>query len=108
MSPPRQGWDGFQRRLTSICYVEPVWVTFYDGATHRADSYDEFCGLAVSHDLENFRSLSTDSPWVRSPHGSGSIRYLQALPVDGKMHYFYEYTRADSAHELRHNVVGLI
>ncbi|MCZ6794565.1 MAG: hypothetical protein O7J95_13230 [Planctomycetota bacterium] len=104
MSPPQHGWDGFQRRLTSVCYLEPVWVVHYDGATQRADSYDEFCGLAISHDLENFRFLSADGPWVKSAHGTGSIRYLQALLVGDEVHYFYEYTRADLAHELRHSV----
>ena len=107
MRPPGTGWDGFQRRITSVCPLSPVWVAFYDGATHRADSYDEFCGLAVSHDLNDFRSLSTDRPWVKSPHASGSIRYLEALPVGQTLHYYYEYTREDASHELRHNAVRL-
>ena len=108
MGPAGSGWDGFQRRVTSVCPLPPVWVAFYDGATHRADSYDEFCGLAVSHDLSEFRTVSVDRPWVESPHASRSIRYLDALPVGSTMHYFYEYARADASHELRHNAVPLV
>jgi hypothetical protein len=107
MRPRQHGWDAFNVRITSVCRLSPVWLAFYDGATHRADSYDEFCGLAVSHDLENFRPLSVQAPWAASPHASGSIRYLDALVVDDTMHYFYEYARPDKSHELRHNAVPL-
>jgi hypothetical protein len=107
MQPRQHGWDAFNVRITSVCHLAPAWLAFYDGAGHRADSYDEFCGLAVSHDLVQFRSLSVDEPWVKSPHASGSIRYLDALPLGDTMHYFYEYARADKAHELRHNLVKI-
>jgi hypothetical protein len=107
MAPRGHGWDAFNVRITSVCYFPPVWLAFYDGGTHRADSYDEFCGLASSQDLIHFRSLSESAPWVKSPHASGSIRYLDALLVGDTMHYFYEYTRADKAHELRHSAVSL-
>lgn len=107
MAPTRQGWDGFNVRITSVCRLDAVWVAFYDGATNRADSYDEFCGLATSHDLVDFHRLTVRGPWVTSPHGSRSIRYLEALVVGDSIHYFYEYTRPDRSHELRHNVVPL-
>ncbi|MBW3541074.1 MAG: hypothetical protein KY476_12465 [Planctomycetes bacterium] len=107
MEPRQSGWDAFNVRITSVCRLPPVWLAFYDGATHRADSYDEFCGQAVSEDLVNFRRLSVNAPWIRSPHASGSIRYLDALPVDDTLHYFYEYTRPDRSHELRHSAVPL-
>jgi hypothetical protein len=107
MSPRQQGWDAFNVRITSVCHLAPVWLAFYDGATHRADSYDEFCGLATSLDLVNFRPVSVAAPWVTSPHASRSIRYLDAIVVDNTMHYFYEYTRADKSHDLRHSAAAL-
>jgi hypothetical protein len=107
LEPPGQGWDAFQRRMTSVVFLPPVWVGFYDGATHRADSYDEFCGVATSFDLETWRCSAAPQPWVVSPYGTGSIRYLSALAVRDQMHYFYEYTRPDRGHELRHSVVPL-
>ncbi len=97
--------DCFQARITSILYLPPVWSVFYDAARHRADGYDEFCCLAVTRDFVNFSRLSLREPWVKSPHASGCIRYLDALMVEGEIHYFYEYARADRSHELRHNKV---
>ncbi|WP_171074138.1 hypothetical protein [Nonomuraea basaltis] len=38
---------------------------------------------------------------MTSPHGSGSVRYLDALILDGHWWFYYEMTRADGAHELR-------
>ena len=107
LSPRKTGWDGFNTRMTSICYLPPLWLAFYDGATHRADTYDEFCGLATSMDLEKFSMINEDGPWIKSPHGSGSIRYLDALPVGNTLHYYYEYCLADGSHELRHNAVDI-
>lgn len=107
LEPAASGWDVFQRHMTSVIYLPPVWIGFYDGATQRADSYDEFCGQAWSTDLEHWRCSTSPKPWVVSRHASGSIRYLSALPVGDQMHYFYEYTRSDRAHELRHSVVPL-
>jgi len=104
---PGPGWDSFQRRISSLVYLPPVWVAFYDGARHRADGYDEFCGLAVTHDLVNFTQVSTGGPWVQSPHASGCIRYLDAIVRGNEIHYFYEYARPDRGHELRHNCVPL-
>jgi len=36
---------------------------------------------------------------VQSPHGC--IRYIEAVPVDGAIYYYYEWTREDGSHELR-------
>jgi len=107
MRPRQHGWDAFNTRITSVVYLPPTWLAFYDGATHRADSYDEFCGLAVSQNLVDWRPVSVAGPWIKSPHASGSIRYLDAVLVDDTMHYFYEYTRPDQAHELRHSAVNV-
>ena len=104
---PGEGWDCFQARVTSLLYVPPAWFVFYDGAGGRADSYDEFTGLAVTWDFEEFRRLSVDGPWVKSPHASRSIRYLEALRVGDRIHYFYEYARPDRSHELRHSSVSI-
>jgi len=105
--PTGSGWDGSRVRLTSVCYLAPLWLAFYDGSPHRAAWEAEATGLCLSHDLVQFRSVTTSEPWLRSPVGTGALRYLEALPVNDSMHYFYEYARADGAHELRHNAVPL-
>ena len=34
-----------------------------------------------------------------SPYGC--IRYVEVLPVEDALYYYYEYTREDGSHELR-------
>lgn len=48
---------------------------------------------------------TTDGPWLTSPHGSHSLRYVDVAPVEGELWIYYEYARADGAHELRLNKV---
>jgi hypothetical protein len=64
--------------------------------------------LAVSTDLRAWRRLTpSHRPWVRSSHATGSVRYVDVVLVGDMAHYFYEYARADRAHELRHAAVRL-
>ncbi len=106
--PGPQAWGGINVRPSALLYIEPVWTLLFDEGTTRADSYDEHCMLAVSTDLRAWRRLTpSHSPWVRSCHASGSVRYVDAVIVGGTVHYFYEYARADRAHELRHAAVPL-
>lgn len=106
--PGEQGWGGNNVRPSSLVYLPPVWSLLFDEGTSRADSYDEQCMLAVSPDLQSWRRLTpTHRPWVRSAHASGSVRYVDVVPVGDTLHYFYEYARADRAHELRHAAVSL-
>jgi len=106
--PGPQGWGGINVRPSALIYLAPVWSLLFDEGATRADSYDEQCMLAVSTDCRTWRRLTpSHAPWVRSAHGTGSVRYVDALLVGGSVHYFYEYTRADQAHELRHAAVEL-
>jgi hypothetical protein len=46
--------------------------------------------------------LTTDGPQLRSPHASGSLRYVTALRgAAGEIFPYYEYARVDCAHDLR-------
>lgn len=92
-------WGHFRSRLNSIVYLPPVYIGFFDGGTTMYDQYEEWCGTAISHDLERWTRVSTNGPWVRSPHGC--IRYVTPLIVDNEILYYYEYTRQDGSHELR-------
>lgn len=98
-------WGGFRARISSVVYLPPVYVGFFDGGTTAYDMYEEWCGVAISHDLEKWTRVSTNGPWVRSPYGC--IRYIDALVVDDAIWYYYEYTRKDGSHELRVNKVNL-
>lgn len=95
------GWDSYQTRLNSIARIDGAWIGLYDGAASAAENYEEHCGLAISHDLTHWTRLTTRAPWVTSPHGSTSLRYVDAVPMGDELWLYYEYARADGAHELR-------
>lgn len=94
-------WDSYQARLNSIVPVKGGYVGFYDGSSSAEENYEERCGIAVSGDLFTWKRLSGDTPWVTSPWGTGSVRYVDALIEGGEWWLYYELTRADGAHELR-------
>jgi hypothetical protein len=92
-------WGLFRARINSVIYLPPVYIGFFDGGTTMYDCYEEWCGIAYSHNLEQWTRISTNGPWVKSTYGC--IRYMDALIVDDAIWYYYEYTRKDGSHELR-------
>lgn len=106
-APGSCGWDRYCRRLNSVVPLPanrspgPRYLGFYDGCASHLENYEEMCGVAVSDDLMHWRSLSPDEPRFASPHASKSLRYLDAKPAGGTVHLFYEFARADGAHDLR-------
>jgi hypothetical protein len=103
--PPASGWDAYATRLGAFLYLPPVFAGFYDGSASVVENYEERTGLAVSLDLRRWDRVSVDGPALVSPHASGSLRYLDALPLDDAILYYYEYAREDGSHELRVNRV---
>ena len=95
------GWCRYQARLGSVVPVTGGYVGFFDGSASREENYEERCGIAVSSDLFTWRCLSDDGPWVVVPHGSGSVRYVDAQILAGEWWLYFEMTRPDQAHELR-------
>ncbi|MFE4423407.1 hypothetical protein [Streptomyces sp. NPDC056817] len=105
------GWDRYESRLN--CVVPATgggYLGFYDGSASCQENYEERCGLAVSYDLRTWTKLTPDAPLVTTPHGTGSVRYVDVAPVtttdsgDGTADdwlVYFELTRADGAHELR-------
>jgi len=98
-------WDAYQTRLNTVLYRPPAWVGLYDGSAGHVGNYEERTGLAMSLDLRTWERLTPDVPALTSPHGSGSLRYVDVLAHSGKLRYYYEYARPDGSHELRSNVV---
>ncbi|MGN6242705.1 MAG: hypothetical protein ACTHQ3_03420 [Motilibacteraceae bacterium] len=96
-----QGWDRYQARLNSFADLGGLYLAFYDGSADAAGNYEERTGVALSHDLQRWTRLSTRAPWLVSPHASGSLRYLDIVPVQDEWFCYYEYARPDQAHELR-------
>lgn len=94
-------WDRYQARLNCIAPLGAGFLGFYDGSASADENYEERAGIAISFDLENWRRLTPDEPWVTSRHGTGSVRYVDAVSVDDEWWLYYETTRSDGAHELR-------
>lgn len=106
-SPTEDGWDSYCARISSVLYLPPVFTGFYDGSRSEKENYEERVGLAVSSDLRRFDRVTTDGPLFAWPQGSGSVRYLDAFALDGRIYYYYEIARRDGSHELRLSAVAL-
>lgn len=104
LAPGNAGWDKYCRRLNTAVPLTgkgPRYLGFYDGSASHLENYEEKCALAVSDDLRTWKSVSPDGPALTSPHASTSLRYLEAKFAHGKWHLFYEFARADGAHDMR-------
>ena len=98
LSPTGDGWDRATTRLTSAVREGDGWLGFYDGAGSIAENYEERCAIARSRDLRSWERVSIDGPAIGTPRGAGGVRYVDVTEAGD---IFYEYTRADGAHELR-------
>lgn len=94
-------WDKYQARITSVIYVPPVFIGFYDGSLSEKENYEERCGLCMSYDLRSFESITPEGPILESPYNTRSIRYIDFLEKEDEIWYYYEFCREDGAHELR-------
>ena len=103
---PAGAWDAYQARLGCLMYRSPIWLGYYDGSASVRENYEERCGLAYSFDLRRWERATPMGPALVSPHGSGSLRYVDVIPRQGSLHFYYEYARPDGSHELRRNVVS--
>ena len=104
---PGSGWDYLLARGSTIISRDGVYWMLFDGRSHTGETYQDRAGLAVSYDLTHFTKVDADAPRLWSRHGSGSLRYIDAVIRGSKIHYFYEYARDDGAHELRHSAVDI-
>ncbi len=105
MLEPGDGWDYLLARGSSLIFRDGVYWMLFDGRATVAETYQDRAGLALSHDLLHFVKVDKHGPRLWSSHGSGSVRYIDVIEVDGDLHYYYEYARDDGAHEVRHSVV---
>ena len=103
---PEARWDAYCQRIGAILPLETGgYLAFYDGSKSVSQNYEEQTGLAHTFDLRTFYSLSAQSPALVSPHASGSLRYVDVVPVGRELFYYYEVATPDGSHELRVSVV---
>ncbi len=99
-------WDAYCKRIGSLLPVESGgYLAFYDGSSSVEENYEEKTGLAMTFDLRTYYSLSPEQAALVSPYGSGSLRYVDVLPVGHELFYYYELALPDGSHELRVSVV---
>jgi hypothetical protein len=103
--PSVEGWDRYAARLGCLLRTEHGWVGYYDGSASVEGNYEERTGIAHGMDLRNMQRLSFEGPALVSPHGSGSLRYIDVVPFEREVLFYYEYCRPDGSHELRMNRV---
>ncbi len=98
-------WDGYAARISTLIYEPPVFIAFYDGSATVEENYEEKTGLALTFDLRNYIRVSVDAPLLKSPHSTGSLRYMDAVDMGSEILLYYEYARPDGSHELRMSVL---
>jgi len=99
--PTGNGWDGYETRLCCVLPTDGSYVALYDGSASHRENYEERCGVAVSTDLLHWLRTTPSGPRYVSPHGTGSLRYCDAVAVGESRYLYFEQARADGAHELR-------
>lgn len=102
---PGTSWDYLLARGSTIIPQDGVYWMWFDGRATIKETYQDRAGLAVSHDLRHWIKLDTDEPRLQSAHGTGSLRYIDALTLDGRVYYYYEYALDDGSHEIRLSIV---
>ncbi|MCB1739207.1 MAG: hypothetical protein KDK91_02480 [Gammaproteobacteria bacterium] len=98
---PGESWDRYMTRISALVYTPPVFTAIYDGRPNSGANYTDSPSLAISTDLRNFHKVDWGHGRIRSPHGRGTLRYVECLRVGSTLHYYYEMARTDFAHELR-------
>lgn len=106
---PKQGtWYAYGARIAAVLPAGPLFAAFFDGTADVEQNYEEQTGIAVGTSPRDYEIVSVTEPAMSSPWATGSLRYMDAVPVNDRVwRFYYEYAREDGAHELRMSEVAL-
>ncbi len=100
--PTRPGPVGPLLLPSQLAALHPaVFTAFYDGSADVQENYEREVRPRPELDLRSYQRISTNGPAITVPHGSTSVRYVDALPVREKVFFYFEQVRPDGSHELR-------
>jgi hypothetical protein len=100
-APSEAGWDSYAARISCLWHEPPLWWALYDGSAGVTENYEERCGLAVGSDFRRLTRVTRLGPWITVPYRSGSVRYVDVLPLADRTLVYYEMVRPDGSHDLR-------
>jgi hypothetical protein len=93
-------WDARGARVSDLLQMDGMWVAYYDGRPSAAENTEEVMGIAAGPAPDALVPVG-DGPLATSPYGTGSLRYLCALPLPGGSYrLYYEACVADGGHGL--------
>ena len=108
-------WDQRGARITSVIQGPDRWIAYYDGRASAAENWEERTGIAIGNgaigngavgDGPGRFTAHDDAPSVVSPDGSGALRYMSVVSLNGHGYrLYYEASRADGSHDLRTELV---
>ncbi len=101
LEPSAGRWDTYASRISTVLCTSHGFVALYDGSASEKENYEERTGVAISGDLYHWIKLSGDKPWIVSPFGKGTLRYVDYVTRNNSIFFYYEMARPDGAHELR-------
>jgi hypothetical protein len=107
----RQGkWNARGVRITAVFLEGETAFALYDGRATAEENWEERTGLATAifgpgddgrPYFGNF-TAQVNGPVGISPHDSGGLRYVSAVPLpDGGYRLYYEASCSDGSHDLR-------
>jgi len=100
-SPVNGEWDADCRRIGSVHSVGNRIGAYYDGSSGFENNHEDFCALAIGSDISDLKPVNPEKFLVKSPWGTGSCRYVDAVIVGENIYIYYECCREDESHDLR-------
>lgn len=102
------GWHDFATRPCSLLPVRSGFLLYYGGSSSGwyAPVYNIAVGAAFTADFWRIADLTPTRPLLTSatPGKYVTFRYLDVLPVEDRLYFYYEAARPDDAFELRVSV----